>query len=316
MTTQRRSAALTFALICFIGLCCLVPEFSEAQVLSGNKMPEALKDIKQANGVCVLDGAAAKTAMQAQEGTSAADLTCAIAVPDALTLLGKSDTVVVDTRSTNEFASFQIEGSLNLTVSELRHKTFLRDKAIVLVGSGKAERVLYEACTDLKKNGFKQVRVLRGGLTAWLSYAQPLGGRSPSAYALGQLSPEELWAESQFDANLVLVSNTQLGIQSLLQQGILIAQDSKEEIKAMLERHQKFLKKGFKNAWKGNALASLVLVTTNNASEQIADLRQALKPIPLLIYSDTADNFNRYMARQETVWVAQAHGPKQPKCGL
>ena len=65
----------------------------------------------------------------------------------------------------------------------------------------KAERVLYEACAELKKIGFRQVRVLRGGLMAWLTYAQPIIGRPPGEDTLAQLSPAELWAESQFGAN-------------------------------------------------------------------------------------------------------------------
>ncbi len=317
MTTKIRSSLATFALVCCLPLCWFAPGCSVAQVLPGTKIPEALADIKQAGGTCARDDVSEKTVARTKLDVHVADLNCAIAAPEALSLLGRPETVVVDTRSANEFGGFQIEGSLNLTVSGLRHKSYLREKTIVLVGSGKAERVLYEACAELKADGFKQVRVLRGGLIAWLSYAQPIIGRAPGENTLAQLSPAELWAESQFGANLVLVSNKQPAIQRLMPYGVLVAQDDKELVKVALERRQKEVKKKLNNAWAGNSVASVVLVAARGTSaEQITDLRQVLKPFPLLVYGDTADNYNTYITTQKAIWAAQAHGPKQPKCGL
>lgn len=316
MTGKKRSV-LTYVLAFCVSLCWFSPEFGVAQVLPGNKMPKALTDIRQAGGTCTRDDVSAKTAMQTQLDVPVADLSCAMAAPEALSLLGRPGTVVVDTRTPSEFGGFQIEGSLNLTVSGLRHKSYLRDKTIILVGSGKAERVLYEACAELKKNGFKQVRVLRGGLIAWLTYAQPIIGRPPGEDARAQLSPEELWAESQFDANLVLVNSKQTAIRRLIPGGVLIAQDDKEVIKATLERRQKGIKKDLGYASKGDPLASVVLVAGKGTLiEHITELRQALKPVPLLVYRDTVENYDDYVTTQKAVWDAQAHGPKQPKCGL
>lgn len=308
---------VTYALMCCISLWGFLPRFSVAQILPGNKIPSALTDIKQAGETCTRDDVGAKTATQTQPDVLAADLNCAIAAPDALSLLGRPETVVVDTRTPSEFGGFQIEGSLNLTVSGLRHKSYLRDKTIVLVGNGKAERVLYEACAELKKIGFRQVRVLRGGLMAWLTYAQPIIGRPPGEDTLAQLSPAELWAESQFGANLVLVNASQTAIRNSIPGGVLIAQNDKEVIKATLERRQKGIKKDRDKASKDNPLASVVLVAGRGASiGHIAELRQALKPVPLLVYSDTVENYDSYITTQKAVWAAQAHGPKQPKCGL
>lgn len=317
MTTKIRSVRVTCALVCCISLSWFAPGLSVAQVLPGNVLPEALKDIKPAGGACARDNVGARASTQTRLDVPVADLSCAITAPEALSLLGRPESVVVDTRPATEFGGFQIEGSLNLTVSGLRHKSYLRDKTIVLVGSGKGEHVLYEACAELKKDGFKQVRVLRGGLIAWLSYAQPSIGRAPGENTLAQLSPAELWLESQFGANLVLVNKKQDAIQSLIPYGVLIAQDSKEAIKTILERRQKGIKNELNKAWKENSLASVVLVTARGtSSEQIVDLRKSLRPVPLLVYSDTAENFNSYIATQKAIWAAQAHGPKQPKCGL
>lgn len=317
MNSQMRLVRLKCLLSCAISMCSWMPFFAMAEILPGNKIPEALKDIKQAGGTCARDDLKAKGTTQIEVDSPPADLTCAMTAPEMLAILKRPETVVVDTRNTSEYSEFQIEGSMNLPVSGLRHKAYLRDKALVLVGTGKAERMLYEACASLKKNGFKQVHVLRGGLAAWLSYAQPIAGRPPSVSSLVQLAPTELWAESQFDANLVLISSQQAALQNQLPYAIRIPQDSKEAIKATLERRQKELKKELKKGGRDHALASIVLVTGNlTSTEQLADLRQALKPIPLLVYSDTVENYTRYLATQKAIWAAQAQGPKQPKCGL
>lgn len=300
--------------ICLLGF---VPGFSVAQVSRGDTLPSALADIKQAGGICPRDGTDAKGTVNPKVDEYPVDLSCAISAPDALSLLGKPETVVVDTRSANEFGEFQIDGSLNLSASALRHKTYLRDARLVLVGNGKSERVLYEACAELKKNGFKQVHVLRGGLAAWLSYGQPISGKTPGINSLVQLSPAELWAESQFDANLILVSSRETSIQNQVPSAILISQLNKDVVISGVERRQKERKKTSKAVAKENSLASVVLVATSDLSaDKISDFRQALKPVPLLVYSDTAESFNRYLATQKATWAAQAKGPKQPKCGL
>jgi hypothetical protein len=40
-----------------------------------------------------------------------------------------------------------------------------------------------------------------------------------------------------------------------------------------------------------------------------------MQPIPVLVYTDTRETFVAQLAVQKALWMAQAHGPKQPACG-
>ena len=63
-------------------------------------------------------------------------------------------------------------------------------------------------------------------------------------------------------------------------------------------------------------LAAVVLVTSAaGGTSSLADLRQAIQPIPLLAYTGTAEAYTRQLAQQNAVWAAQARGPKKPRCG-
>src|SRR5258706_3147384 len=67
---------------------------------------------------------------------------------------------------------------------------------------------------------------------------------------------------------------------------------------------------------KNAQLASVVLVADAELSaERMERLQQGLKPVPLLVYVETRQALNRYVATQKAVWAAQARGPKQPNCG-
>jgi len=193
-------------------------------------------------------------------------------------------------------------------VAELRGKSYLRGRKIVLVGDGRAERELYVACAELKQQGFKQVRLLRGGMASWLVHEQPVVGRAPAPEALIRLSAAQLWLESQFDRNAVLLADNQFTMLPDLPYSSALGYPSLETIQAALQDRRKQTK----NA----PLASVVLVADASLSpERMGRLQQELKPVPLLVYVDTRQALNKYVATQKAVWAAQARGPRQPNCG-
>lgn len=282
-----------------------------AQAQPGNALPEALKDIKQATGMCVSDEVApGKVGSGAGGGNGAnPDLSCAIGPADLAALLARGDTVPVDVRHAADFEIFRIDGALNVSVSELRTKPFLQGKTIVLVGNGKAERELYVACAELKGQGFKHAKVLRGGMPAWLLQGQAVVGRTADGTLPVRLSPSDLWIETQFDANLVLVARSQAEIQRQSPVAVLLQDDTPATIKAVIERRRKELK----NA----PLAAVVLATAPGTSiETLQRLRQAIQPVPLLAYTDGPEPYTKQLSQQKAVWVAHQRGPKRPGCGL
>ena len=285
-----------------------------AQAQSGNVLPEALKNIKPATGACLRDDApSAQAGGEVVVEGAPPDLLCAIDPLKASALYGQPEVVWVDVRSATDYVAFRINGALNMSVSELRTKSFLRGKTIVLVGNGKAERELYAACADLKMGGFSKVLVLHGGITSWSSRGQELTqallGQPPDVENFARLAASELWTESQFDANLVLVTRNQEEMQRHLPYAMLIRDDSEATVMAMLERRRKALK----NA----PLAAVVLVTAPGTSvDTLKRLRQAIQPIPLLVYTDTLQAYTQQVAQQKAIWVAQMRGPKKVPCGL
>jgi rhodanese-related sulfurtransferase len=281
-----------------------------AQTQPGAPLPEALQGIKPAAGMCRRDDAAPpKARTRAKAGVIRPDLSCALAPAEVSGLLKRPGAVLIDIRPPPEYAAFHIDGALNATVSEVHTKRFLRGKTIVLIGDGKAEREAYAACARLKTHGFAQVKVVRGGMPAWLSSGQRVLGRAPNAAQLARLAPAELWAESRFDANLVLVPRRREDMQRQLSSAVPIEEESPAAIRAAIERRR---------GKPGNApLAAVVLVTAAGSdNEALLRLRQAIQPVPLLAYTDTAAAYARYLAQREAIWTAQARGPKQPGCSL
>jgi len=295
---------------CCAALLAACSGLASAQNASPGELPKALKDIPPAAAMCrpdkvepldsILRGIARKELPP--------DLACAISAAELSPAAKRSDTVFVDTRPLSEYNQFRIDGALRMGGSELRSKSYLRGRKIVLVGDGKAERELYIACAELKRQGFKQVRLLRGGMASWLVHEQPVVGRAPAPETLIRLSAAQLWLESQFDRNAVLLADNQFTMLPDLPFSAALGHPSLETIQAALQERRELMK----NA----PLASVVLVADAALSgEQMGRLQQELKPVPLLVYVDTRQALNKYVATQKAVWAAQARGPKQPNCG-
>lgn len=230
------------------------------------------------------------------------DLACAV-LPDEVAKLSKnSEALLVDTRSQADFADYHIDGAMNIGPVDLRGKLFLSDKSLVLVGSGKAEQQLYIECNRLKAAGFKHVRVLRGGLPAWLTSGHRVVGQSSDLSQLMTLTPEELWQESQFKPNLVYITANYKALHKQIKGSIVINAEEPEAIQAKIKHHLKQANT--------RAIAAVILVSSRQYDTDALSL--AISPVPLLVYSGTAEAYSNYLAQQPAVWAAYANGPKQP----
>ena len=70
----------------------------------------------------------------------------------------------VDVRNGDSFNKKNITGSINIPPDLIKTKTFLKNKNIILIGTGWNKEILIEQCIQLKKQGFKSVNVLAGGI--------------------------------------------------------------------------------------------------------------------------------------------------------
>jgi rhodanese-related sulfurtransferase len=278
-----------------------------AKTLPTTNVLEALKNIRPAAGSCTAKTShEAKLTQKTQMAVVKPDLSCPIEPREAAHLLKSSNAVLIDTRRSVDFVNFHIDGAMNLNPAEVRSKSFLRSKSVVLIGNGIGERELYIECSRLKSNGFKQTRVLQGGMPAWLASGLDVNGQPPNPEQLARLTPSDLLIESQFEANLILVEAGQEAIQKQIKGSRVIPDVKPETIRSAIDKHRSKLKSG--------VVAAVVLVASKKADHEA--LSQAIKPVPLLVYSGTAEAFSLQLTQQAAVWAAQARGPKQPSsCG-
>lgn len=237
-----------------------------------------------------------------------ADLSCAISVAELQKLLPAPDTTLVDLRPQDAYLAWHINGALNLGTADLHGKPYWRDKLVVLLGNGKAEREWYRECSHLKRNGYRRVRVLQGGMPAWLAQQGPVLGRvEQSVPQMLRLSAAEFWLETQNPDHLLLLAPSQKALRQELPLATLLAQDSPAAVLAQLARHKKETRAA---RLSGVVLAAPVAIT----DQQITRLQQAVAPLPLLVYADSRAAVQQHLALQKQIWLAQARGPKQLGC--
>lgn len=281
----------------------------------GGEMPEALKGIAPAGASCQRDDrpAASSTASSSGAGSGsgdpapAADLSCALAAAEAHRRLGQAQWMVIDTRPADVHQLGHVAGALNLSASQLRSKAFLRDRTLVLMGSGRGDEALYAACADLKQRGFSRIRVMQGGWAEWIAQGLPVVAPTRPA-PVPPLTTAELWLESEFEANLVLAAPSHATLQAHLPHAKLLKDLTPATLRQWLAQRRKAMKDAPLHAVVIAADAS----TLTPALEQ--SLREAI-PVPLMIYSKSADTFVREMRQQQLSWRAYARGPKLPPCG-
>ena len=292
--------------VCLLAIGLLAPSVALPQTPLGSEPPIAFKDIKPSVGECQREGVLTTHLPRPTKADIVLpDLSCAISPTELSGLVARPDTLISDVRPEADYAAFHLNDALNVAASALRTKQFLKNKTVVLVGSGLTERELYADCARLKANGFRQAKVLRGGLPAWLSSGRAVSGRLPDASKLGLLNPIELWAEVQFNANLVLLTANRSDLMPELPSAVTIPDASLVAIQVAIN------KRGRKTP-----LASVVLVTADDkVAANLPNLRQAIQPIPLLAYTGSAEAYTRQLAQQKAIWEALAHGPKKPRCG-
>lgn len=266
----------------------------------------ALQDIEPASGVCTMEDPSGSP-VPARRRPAPADFGCAIGVEAAAELARDPKAVIVDLRRQPEHDAFRIDGALRMDSGAIKTKQHLRERALVLVGSGQGDRELYAECASLKKAGFKKVHVLRGGMKEWIAQDQPLVGHAPAMLELAMLKPVGLYQEAAFDKNIVLVDGAADRQRMQLSGAQVVHKASPATFKASaissVRKRQ------------GAPFSSIVVVLGDSFDRrQLPAIVEGLKPHPALIYADGAESYGRFLDDQKAMWLAQARGPKTPGC--
>lgn len=266
----------------------------------------ALQESRPEGGVCTLESATS-SAVPPRRQPASADFGCAIGVQKAAALSQDPNAIVIDTRRQVEHDAFRIDGALRIELGAIKTKQHLRERALVMLGSGRGDGDLYAECGNLKKAGFKRVHVLRGGMKEWIAGGQPVIGLAPAPIELAMLAPGELFKEAGFDKNVVLVDAAADRKRMRLERGQTVQKASSAAFQtaaaAAVKKRQ------------GAPFASVVIVVGDAFDrQQLSAVVDSLKPYPALIYAGGAENYGRFLDDQKAMWVAQARGPKTPGC--
>ncbi|MED7819543.1 MULTISPECIES: rhodanese-like domain-containing protein [unclassified Francisella] len=96
-----------------------------------------------------------------------------LSVTDAVTTVNRGKGVYLDLRDQEAFAKAHIIGAQNIQLDEIsqKHKRLAKyqSKPIVIYGDNATK-----AMQELRKEGFEQVFILKGGLGAWMQASYPV----------------------------------------------------------------------------------------------------------------------------------------------
>jgi rhodanese-related sulfurtransferase len=285
---------------------------AHAQLVPGNKPPTALEGIPAAGSRCDGDkgesttGTAKSTTLREYPTGNVANFGCAIDADRLQSMLPSPDIMLADLRAPSAFAVFHIFPAVNVSPSVLANRSYWRNKRLVLIGDGKGEHELYVQCARLKRQGYAGVYVLRGGIAQWHAHGLPLYGRAPALATQIRLSATELWQETHNPRNLVLLDASLSSLVKTLPATRAIPASTPDAIVGAL---------GARDRRNASATAIILVTAAQFDDDRIVELSQAVRPIPLLIHSGSADEYHKQLALQQAVWKTHEQGPRTPRCG-
>ena len=110
---------------------------------------------------------------------------------------------LLDVRSTQDFNTFRIPGSLSVPFSAVWNKGFFRSRRVILVHSGYRCEPLVKACRGLRAAGF-DVAILSGGLPQWRRSGGPLEGDAVAIQEMTKVSPN-IFYEARQDGSWIVI---------------------------------------------------------------------------------------------------------------
>ena len=111
--------------------------------------------------------------------------------------------VFVDVRNAKEFEKVSIPGAVNIPLHFIKTRTFLKDKALILVDGGYPDRQTEETCKALRHEGFR-VSILSCGLLAWHRQGGPVKGDLLALNRYKNISPLRFYRGKNRDNQIII----------------------------------------------------------------------------------------------------------------
>lgn len=212
------------------------------------------------------------------------------------------DTVTyVDIRNSRDFVQYHIPGSMNIEPHELKKKTYLKHKELVIFNEGHSYKSLEALYADLERTGFEDVHILEGGLAAWYQAGGELDGDPVAERNLNRMTSAQFMQEHDY-AHWVIVDVSNY---STIPQEEIERRFRKDLHTALLKRGRE-LDKGF------------VLVVSEDGSgyERIEPITQSLGNFHVFYLEGGRKAYEEQVNRQVAMWNKTAHRVGEvPRCG-
>ncbi len=130
-----------------------------------------------------------------------------IAAKDAVKLQAESKTLtLVDVRPSALFAEAHAKGAQNLTLLTLKARLDLKKRTVLLFSDGMGDLDWLQGIAQLKALGFKDVRLVAGGVRAWQGAGGSIEGRArPSSASLATVELSSFYQEQPTGNDWIVV---------------------------------------------------------------------------------------------------------------
>lgn len=115
---------------------------------------------------------------------------------------------LVDVRPVEAYEAAHLPGSINVPLSAVKTKTFLKGGPVILVDGGWGDPVLEDECGRLREAGFADVQILQGGLNAWRAAGGTFEGRAMDVSEVNRITGQEWLAVRGYDDWMVVAADT------------------------------------------------------------------------------------------------------------
>jgi rhodanese-related sulfurtransferase len=270
----------------------------------GSGVPRALKDVPRSNELaCSQESAAGRSGPAIGRIGPEPDYSCAVTAGDALALIRSGSALLVDSRLSSEFARYRVDGALNADPRTLVVRQQWKARTIMLLDDGTADRETYASCAYLRSRGFRNVRVVKGGLHAWAAAGLPLIGDVPPVTHLQQVDEAAVLRRQASADTLVLLAPSMFRLIDVLPTAQLLGEATPDSIrKAVNDRRRQ-----------ATPLHAVVYIGPSSDLEPLAEW---ISPQRFLIYPGSEGSLRSYSTSLSKSQQRRAQGPAQIPCQL
>lgn len=130
------------------------------------------------------------------------DSSCFVAYPDIASKA--SSYQLIDSREADNIGASPAD-VWHLSIAQLKTKSFLKSRPLLILGDGFSRARLSEDCSVLKKSGFEQVKMLIGGMDIWLQTQNKKSRRTINSSSIHSVTAHQVIYE-YFNGKVILLA--------------------------------------------------------------------------------------------------------------